>query len=129
MTKIKSCVVAGIIMLLLGGMIWAFWNYAIWTYYVVIQILGLYGFACFGVHLARWLALPSVDPRHVRAGEEDEDDAAIWEKAGAAYRSQTEQRKDTSFAGRGPAPSTPLSVGYADISPRRGESSPQGEGI
>ena len=35
---------------------------------------------------------------------------------------------DTSSAPGG-APSTPLSVGCADISPRRGESSPQGEGF
>ncbi|MBQ7737000.1 MAG: hypothetical protein IJT62_04115 [Oscillospiraceae bacterium] len=77
MSRIKSCVVAGIIMALLGAVIMVTWEYSIWTFYCIVEVLAAWGFACMGVALARWLAVPAKEPRHMKA--EDEDDAAIWE--------------------------------------------------
>lgn len=63
MTKAKAIFVTIVIMGLAGGMLYAFWAYAIRTYQAVIQILGLYGFAVGGVNLARWLEKPEPDKR------------------------------------------------------------------
>ena len=58
MSKLKSYFVTVIIMALLGGIIWGLWSYALRSYYIVMQILGFYGFAVLGVNMAKWLAKP-----------------------------------------------------------------------
>lgn len=55
MSKGKAALVTIIVMALLGGMIWCFWNYQIRTYYVVAQVIALYGFIVGGFHLSSWL--------------------------------------------------------------------------
>lgn len=79
MSRIKSCVVAGIIMALLGAVIMVTWNFSIWTFYCIMEVLAAWGYVCLGVALVKWLAVPAREPRHMKT--EDEDDAAIWEYA------------------------------------------------
>lgn len=55
MSKGKAALVTIIVMALMGGMIWCFWNYQIRTYYVVAQAIALYGFIVGGFHLHKWL--------------------------------------------------------------------------
>ena len=55
MNKIKAWFVAGVIVILAAGFIISLWNYSMWSYYTVIQVLGWYGLFQAGVHMARWL--------------------------------------------------------------------------
>ena len=55
MSKLKAYFVAGIIVVLAGGFLYSLWEHEIWSYYVVIQMLGWYGLLQAGLHMARWL--------------------------------------------------------------------------
>lgn len=53
--KAKGWFVSTLIMSMAGGIIYCLWNYAIRSYYVVIQWVALYGFVMAWVNLAKWL--------------------------------------------------------------------------
>ncbi|MBQ7737305.1 MAG: hypothetical protein IJT62_05655 [Oscillospiraceae bacterium] len=86
MNKGKALFITTIIGVLLATVIWCMWSYAIRSFTYFIVFFGAYGFACFIVHLGKWMMATPTNPRHVRGrADEDEDDAAIWEHAGDAY--------------------------------------------
>ena len=63
MSKLKACLVAGIIVVLAGGFLYSLWKHEIWSYYVVIQMFGWYGLLQAGLHMARWLMKDDREPK------------------------------------------------------------------
>lgn len=55
MSKIKAYFVAAVVVILAGGFLYNLWQYAIWSYYVAIQVFGWYGLLMAGLHFAGWL--------------------------------------------------------------------------
>ncbi len=69
MNRIKAWFTAGIIVILAAGFIISLHSYAIWSFYLVMQVLGWYGLFQAGVHIAAWLA--KEEPEHQRRGRVD----------------------------------------------------------
>lgn len=64
MSKVKAWFVAGLIMIFAGAFIYSLWQWQIRSYYVVIQVLGWYGFVMAGINLTNWLT--KEDPNNKR---------------------------------------------------------------
>lgn len=56
MGKGKAIFITTIVMALLGGMIYLFWEYSIRSYYVAVQLIAMYGFVAGALHMVRWLS-------------------------------------------------------------------------
>ena len=56
MNKLKAMFVTAVILILAGGFIWSLWRNSIWSYYVVMQMLGWYGYVMAGIHMYKWLS-------------------------------------------------------------------------
>ena len=69
MNKIKAWFTASIIVILAAGFIISLHSYAIWSYYIAMQVLGWYGLLQAGVHIAAWLQKD--EARHERRGRVD----------------------------------------------------------
>ncbi len=82
MNKGKAWFVAAVIAVMLAAVIWMMWDYALRSFWVMALIFAGYGYVCFIFRLEKWLEMDVPEPRHQRRIE-DEDDAAIWEHAGA----------------------------------------------
>lgn len=63
MGKVKGYFVAAVIMALLAVVVYCLWSYSIRTYWIVTQILALYGFIVGGVNLAKWLTKAETETR------------------------------------------------------------------
>lgn len=69
MNKLKAGFVTTVILILLGGFTWSLWQNSIWSYYVLVQMLALYGYVVAGVNLYHWLSK-----------EEDPNTPTTWEE-------------------------------------------------
>lgn len=58
MDKAKAFFITGIIVILAGSLIWLLWNNAIRSYWVVCQMIALYGFVRGAIDLGKWIAKP-----------------------------------------------------------------------
>lgn len=59
MEKTKAYFITAIIVILFGSVVWLLWNNAIRSYWVVCQMVALFGFIRGAIDLGRWIAKPS----------------------------------------------------------------------
>lgn len=60
MDRGKAFFITAVIAILVAALVWLLWENAIRSYWVVVQIIALYGFVRGAVDLGRWIARPSV---------------------------------------------------------------------
>lgn len=59
MAKGKALLITGIIVILAGILIWLLWSSAVRSYWVVCQLIALYGFVRGAFDLGKWIATPT----------------------------------------------------------------------
>ena len=59
MEKTKAYFITAIIVILFGSVVWLLWNNAIRSYWVMCQMIALYGFVRGAIDLGRWIARPT----------------------------------------------------------------------
>ena len=67
MERVKAYVITTIIVVLFGAVVWLLWNNAIRSYWVVCQIVALYGFIRGAFDIGNWVASPpktKIEPKH-----------------------------------------------------------------
>jgi hypothetical protein len=66
MGKGKAYTLTAIIVIFAAVLVWLLWENAIRAYWVVCQIIALYGFVRGAIDLGKWIAKPQPSPTHLQ---------------------------------------------------------------
>lgn len=79
MDRGKAFFITAVIAILAAVLIWLLWENAIRSYWVVVQIIALYGFVRGAVDLGRWIAKPLSAPRIPKSNSPAQFTKRGWE--------------------------------------------------
>lgn len=70
MGQAKAYFITAVIVIFAAALIWLLWENAIRSYWVVVQMIAMYGFVRGSIDIARWVAKPDAKEQRRIPGQE-----------------------------------------------------------